>query len=44
MQAADLDPCLCTHVIYAFVPISNNALAPTSDDISKKKLFDSHIK
>jgi GH18 family chitinase len=35
MQVSKLDPCLCTHVLYAFVPISNDALAPAQLDIGK---------
>jgi chitinase len=34
MQVTDLDPCLCTHVIYAFVALSNNQISLNSDDTS----------
>ena len=33
MVPEDLDPCLCTHVLYSFVPMSNNALNPSSQDL-----------
>jgi len=33
MVPEDLDPCLCTHVLYSFVPMSNNALSPSSTDL-----------
>lgn len=33
MQPEDFDPCKCTHVLYSFVPIANNALAPTWTDL-----------
>ena len=29
MTPADIDPCLCTHVIYAFSEMENNLLIPT---------------
>ena len=34
IQPEDFDPCLCTHVLYSFVPMSNNALAPTAQDLN----------
>lgn len=33
MVPEDLDPCLCTHVLYSFVPMANNALNPTGQDL-----------
>lgn len=29
MTPEDIDPCLCTHVIYAFSEMENNQLIPT---------------
>lgn len=29
MTPEDIDPCLCTHVIYAFSEMENNLLIPT---------------
>ena len=29
MTPEDIDPCLCTHVIYAFSEMENNQLVPT---------------
>ena len=33
MVPEDLDPCLCTHVLYSFVPLGNNALNPSAQDL-----------
>jgi GH18 family chitinase len=30
MTPEDIDPCLCTHVIYAFSEMENNLLIPTA--------------
>jgi len=29
MTPEDIDPCLCTHIIYAFSEMENNLLIPT---------------
>ena len=34
IQPEDVDPCLCTHVLYAFVPVSNNVVSPSWSDES----------
>ncbi len=28
-----MDPCLCTHILYSFVRMSNNKLAPRQHDL-----------
>ena len=32
IQPEDFDPCLCTHVLYSFVPMSNNQVVPSWSD------------
>lgn len=33
MAPENVDPCLCTHVLYSFVGMANNELVPSSTDI-----------
>jgi chitinase len=37
MTPEDIDPCLCTHVIYAFSEMENNQLIPTEKHDLKDK-------
>ena len=37
MTPEDIDPCLCTHVIYAFSEMENNLLIPTEKHDLKDK-------
>ena len=34
IQPENLDPCICTHVLYSFVGMANNALVPSWTDTS----------
>ncbi len=34
IKPTDFDPCLCTHVLYSFVKISNNALVDGFEEAS----------
>ena len=33
IRPEDVDPCLCTHVLYSFAPISNGRLSPGGADL-----------
>ncbi|XP_060248906.1 chitinase-like protein 3 [Meriones unguiculatus] len=34
VSPADIDPCLCTHLIYAFAHIQNNRIVPGTEDLT----------
>ena len=34
IRPEDVDPCLCTHVLYSFAPISNGRLSPSGEDLA----------